>query len=55
MVVAEQDVRIDYRNLLAEIRGDPGRHGRHLRADVGNAGLEDIPMTAPAGFVSLQS
>ena len=42
MIVAEGIVREDHGDLLAEIAGDPRRHGTDLRADVGDARLKDI-------------
>ena len=51
MIVAEGVVREDHGDLLAEIAGDPRRHGADLRADIGDARLEDIAVKGAGGDV----
>ena len=53
VVVAEGVVGIDHRHLLAEVRGDPGRHRLDLALHVGDAGLQRPAVEAGGDVVAL--
>ena len=51
MVVAERVVREHHRDPLAEVVHHPRRHGRDLRPNVGDAGLEHVAVEHAGGDV----
>src|SRR5690606_6041268 len=51
VIMAERIVRIDQRDLLAEVAGDPRGDGAHLRLHVGDARLHAVAVQLARGDV----
>ena len=51
VVIAEGEVREDHGDLLAEVLGNPRRHGDHLAAHVRDARLEGVAVELAGGHV----